>query len=60
MLLYQNMVLSEQGKIKESLQHLEKFENLITDKLKVNEIKGKIKLTLYKQYFFFKTDFVFF
>ncbi|XP_047141006.1 N-alpha-acetyltransferase 15, NatA auxiliary subunit isoform X1 [Hydra vulgaris] len=46
MLLYQNMVLSEQGKIKESLQHLEKYENLITDKLKVSEIKASQHMQL--------------
>ena len=40
MLLYQNMLLREQGKIDESLQHLDTYENKFTDKLQVQEIKG--------------------
>lgn len=40
MLFYQNMLLREQGKIDESLQHLDTYENKFTDKLQVQEIKG--------------------
>lgn len=40
MLFYQNMILREQGKDKESMEHLEKYEKFMTDKLKVQEIKG--------------------
>lgn len=46
MLFYQNMILREQGKDKEALEHLEKFENFMTDKLKVQEIKGTLYLSL--------------
>lgn len=40
MLFYQNMLLREQGKIDESLQHLDTYESKFTDKLQVQEIKG--------------------
>lgn len=40
MLFYQNMILRVQGKDKESVEHLEKFESVMNDKLKVKEIKG--------------------
>ena len=41
MLLYQNLILRNQGKTEESVDHFEKFFDIMTDKLKVKEIKGK-------------------
>lgn len=46
MLFYQNMILREQGKDKESMEHLEKYEKFMTDKLKVQEIKATQHLKL--------------
>ena len=40
MLLYQNMIHRESGRKKEALDHLDKYENYITDKLQVKELKG--------------------
>ena len=40
MLLYQNLILRNQGKIQESVDHFDKFMDIMTDKLKVKEIKG--------------------
>merc|ERR1719204_480309 len=46
MLFYQNMILREQGKHQESLEHLEKYQKFITDKLKVQEIKASLHMEL--------------
>jgi len=46
MLFYQNMILREQEKYKESLDHLEKYEHLMTDKLKVQENKALLHMKL--------------
>lgn len=48
MLFYQNSILREQGKFKESLDHLEKYEERITDKLKVQELKASLMMQLDK------------
>ena len=42
MLLYQNMVLIEAGMHKEALEHLEKYDKHIVDRLAVLETKGQI------------------
>jgi len=46
MLFYQNMILREQGKDQESLDHLEKYQKFITDRLKVQEIKALLYMKL--------------
>jgi len=46
MLLYLNMILEETNKDQECLEHLEKYEQYVTDKLKVQETKGMLNLKL--------------
>jgi len=46
MLFYQNMILREQGKDKECLEHIEKYEHLMTDKLKLQENKALLHMKL--------------
>lgn len=48
MLLYQNLILRNQGKTEESVDHFEKFFDIMTDKLKVKEIKASQLLKLNK------------
>lgn len=48
MLFYQNNILREQEKYHESLDHLEKYERFITDKLKVKELKASLMMKLEK------------
>lgn len=48
LLLYQNMVIQESGKLESALAHLEKNEDSILDKLAVNEIYGELHLKLKK------------
>ena len=40
MLLYQNMIIRESGKMKDALDHLITHEHQIPDKLAVIELKG--------------------
>ena len=40
MLLYQNLILRNQNKDQESIDHFDKYESVMTDKLKVQELKG--------------------
>ena len=40
MLLYQNMIIRESGKLTEALEHLKNHEHQICDKLAVKELKG--------------------
>ncbi|XP_034354100.1 N-alpha-acetyltransferase 16, NatA auxiliary subunit isoform X1 [Arvicanthis niloticus] len=46
LLLYQNQVMREANLFQESLEHIETYEKLISDKLLVEEIKGEILLKL--------------
>ena len=46
MLLYQNMIIRESGKMKEALDHLITHEHQIPDKLAVTELKAYINLEL--------------
>ncbi|XP_026490356.1 N-alpha-acetyltransferase 15, NatA auxiliary subunit [Vanessa tameamea] len=46
LLLYQNMVLAESGQYERALQHLQKFQNQILDKLSVKETSGEYYLKL--------------
>lgn len=48
MLFYQNMILRVQGRDQEAIEHLAKFENVMTDKLKIQEIKASQLLRLGK------------
>lgn len=51
LLLYQNMVLAESGQYERALQHLQKFESQILDKLSVKETSGEyyLKLNRFKE-----------
>ncbi|XP_026318043.1 N-alpha-acetyltransferase 15, NatA auxiliary subunit [Hyposmocoma kahamanoa] len=51
LLLYQNMVLAESGQYERALQHLQKFQSQILDKLSVKETSGEylLKLKRYKE-----------
>ncbi|XP_049878339.1 N-alpha-acetyltransferase 15, NatA auxiliary subunit [Pectinophora gossypiella] len=51
LLLYQNMVLAESGQYERALQHLQKFQAQILDKLSVKETSGEylLKLKRYKE-----------
>lgn len=44
LLMYQNMVLREAGKDDEALQHLDKYDEQIVDRLALKEIKGELYL----------------
>ncbi|CAH2087864.1 unnamed protein product [Euphydryas editha] len=46
LLLYQNMVLAESGQYERALQHLQKFQSQILDKLSVKETSGEYYLKL--------------
>ncbi|KAL4230867.1 N-alpha-acetyltransferase 15 [Mactra antiquata] len=46
LLLYQNLLLRESGKMQEALDHLEKFDSQIVDRLTVSETRGEIYLKL--------------
>lgn len=46
LLLYQNMVIRESGTLEEALQHLEKYEEQISDKLSVLETRAEILVQL--------------
>ncbi|XP_076045316.1 N-alpha-acetyltransferase 15/16 isoform X2 [Oratosquilla oratoria] len=46
LLLYQNMVLRESGKIDEAMKHLGTYENNICDKVTLQEIKGEIYMSI--------------
>uniref|UniRef100_A0A0K2T4J7 Nalphaacetyltransferase 15, NatA auxiliary subunitlike [Apis florea] n=2 Tax=Lepeophtheirus salmonis TaxID=72036 RepID=A0A0K2T4J7_LEPSM len=46
LLLYQNMVMNESGDVEGALNHLEKYEKQICDKMTLLEIKGKYLLHL--------------
>lgn len=48
MLLYQNLILRNQNKDQESIDHFDKYESVMTDKLKVQEIKALQFLKLNK------------
>lgn len=48
MLFYQNLILRVQEKTQESIDHLLKFENVMTDKLKIQEIKAAQYLKMNK------------
>jgi len=45
-LLYQNMVIRESGKLQVALEHLERYEAQIVDKLTLQETKGISKQTV--------------
>ena len=40
MLLYQNMIIRDSGKLIDALEHLKNHEHQICDKLTVKEMKG--------------------
>ena len=42
LLLYQNMVMREAGNYEDALNHLNKYEDQICDKLSVMEARGKM------------------
>lgn len=44
MLLYQNMIIRESGKLSDALEHLTTHERQITDKLAITELKGKYSI----------------
>jgi len=46
LLLYQNLVLADSGQHERALNHLEKFEGQIFDKLTVKETSGELTLKL--------------
>jgi len=46
LLLYQNMVIRESGKLQVALEHLERYEAQIVDKLTLQETKGISKQTV--------------
>ncbi|XP_046854398.1 N-alpha-acetyltransferase 15, NatA auxiliary subunit-like [Xenia sp. Carnegie-2017] len=46
MLLYQNMIIRESGKLSDALEHLTTHERQITDKLAITELKALINLEL--------------
>lgn len=46
LLLYQNTMLREQGKLQDALDHLQKYDNQIVDRLSVLETKGEIYLEM--------------
>ncbi|XP_045778585.1 N-alpha-acetyltransferase 15, NatA auxiliary subunit isoform X2 [Maniola jurtina] len=46
LLLYQNMVLAESGQYDRALQHLQKFQSQILDKLSIKETSGEYYLKL--------------
>lgn len=45
-MLYQAMVIRESGKLEEGLEHLNKYEGLICDKLTVQEMRGEPQFLL--------------
>ncbi|PRD28922.1 UNVERIFIED_CONTAM: N-alpha-acetyltransferase 15- NatA auxiliary subunit [Trichonephila clavipes] len=46
LLLYQNMVMREAGNLEDALNHLNKYEEQICDKLSIMETKAKLQLDL--------------
>lgn len=46
LLLYQNMVLREKGNMQDALDHLDKYDSQIVDRLFVQETKGEIYLQM--------------
>lgn len=51
LLLYQNMVLAESGQYERALQHLQKFQSQILDKLSIKETSGEYYLKLKRSVF---------
>lgn len=47
MLLYQNMIIRESGKMNDALDHLGTHEHQIPDKLAVTELKGTCLMVVY-------------
>lgn len=46
LLMYQNMVIREAGMLEEALNHLDKYESQIVDKLSLQEIRAEILMEL--------------
>lgn len=46
LILYQNQVMREASLFQESLDHIEAYEKQICDKLQIEEIKGKLLVSL--------------
>lgn len=60
LLLYQNMVLAESGQFERALQHLQKFQSQILDKLSVKETSGEYLLKLKRFVLYFISVLIYF